>query len=71
MSQYFPEPYERFGANVKVELNLTQQGGLPERSNRYWYICGGIKNRFGQLKTKVDNIDVDKLNINVSKLLLI
>ena len=30
MSQYFPEPYERFGANVKVELNLTQQGGLPE-----------------------------------------
>ena len=23
MSQYFPEPYNRFGGNVKVELDLS------------------------------------------------
>ena len=23
MSQYFPEPYERFGGNVKVKLDLS------------------------------------------------
>ena len=53
--------------NVLVEMGklkgiyLTIQRGPFERSKRHWHIYGGIKNRLARLKTKVDNLDVDKL----------
>ena len=38
MSQYVPKPYERFGGNVKVELDLSSYAiNQIWKFNRCWY----------------------------------
>ena len=46
MSQYFPQPYEHSNGNVKVELDLSSYA---------------TKADLASIKTKEDNLDVDKL----------
>ena len=39
MSQYFSKPYDRFGGNVKVKLDLSNYTTKRfKKSNRIWYI---------------------------------
>ena len=54
MSQYFPEQYERSGGNVKIELDLSNYETKSD-------LTLSSKTDLASLKTKVDNLDVDKL----------
>ena len=63
MSQYFPEPYERSGENVKVELDLpkyARKADLKEATGIDLSVLAS-KTSLSCLKTKVNNLDVDKL----------
>ena len=63
MSKYFPEPFERSGGNVKVELNLSYyvtEAELKRTAGIDTSILAS-KTDLASLKTKVDNRDVDKL----------
>ena len=63
MNQYFPKPFERFGRNVKFELDFSNYAtkddlkGAPEvyTSNL------AAKSDLASLKVKMDEIDVKKL----------
>ena len=63
MSQYFPKPYESFGGdiNVKVDLpNSSRKTGLKNIS----HVDAGsfaLKSNLASLKTKVDKLDITKL----------
>ena len=59
MDQYFPKPYDHFGGNVKVELDLSHyatkadlKGETGETSNL------AAKSDLASLKAEVDKIDV-------------
>ena len=54
MSQYFLEQYERSGGNVKIELDLSNYETKSD-------LTLASKTDLASLKTKVDNLDVDKL----------
>ena len=48
MSQYFPEPYNRFGGNVKVELDLSDYTTKTDFKN-----ATGIDTSNLELKSKL------------------
>ena len=63
MSQYFPEPYEPFGAdiNIKVDLsNYATKAGIKNISYFYTSIFA-LKTNLATLKTEDDKLDLDKL----------
>ena len=63
MSHHFRQPYENFGGNVTIELDLcnyAKKKNWSERSNRHTCTLAS-KTDLASLKTKVDNLDVDKL----------
>ena len=62
MSQNFPEPNERSGGNVKVELDLfnyATKTDLTEETSIYTSTLAS-KTDLANLRTKADNLDVDK-----------
>ena len=64
MSQYFPKPYEPFGGdiNVKVDLsNYATKDDIKNIANVNTSNCA-LKTNVPHLKTEVDKLDVDKLN---------
>ena len=73
MSQYFPKPYEPFGGdiNVKVDLsNYATKTDIKNISHVDTSSCA-LKSNLASLKTEVDKLDIDKLlpvPINLSKL---
>ena len=62
-SKYFPKPYNHFGGNFKVELDLsnyatkTDLKGTPGSNTSNL----ALKSNLAKLKPKVDKINVDKL----------
>ena len=65
MSQYFPEPREHSGRNVKVGLALscyTKKVDLKGATGIDRSILA-LETDVASLKTKVGNLDVDKLQI--------
>ena len=63
MSQYFPKPYEPFGGdiNVKVDLsNYTTKTDLKNVAN-VDVSSFALKSNLANLKTEVDKLDIDKL----------
>ena len=54
MSLCFPQPYERFGGNVEIELYLSNYETKAD-----WK--GAEKSDLPTLKAQVDKLDVDKL----------
>ena len=63
MSQYFPKPYEPFGAdiNIKVDLsNYATKAGIKNISYFYTSIFA-LKTNLATLKTEDDKLDLDKL----------
>ena len=74
MSQFFPKPYEPFGGdgNVKVDLsNYATKTGLKNVSD-VDVSSFALKPNLGSLKTEVDKLDIDKLipkPVDLSKLL--
>ena len=73
MSQYFPKPYEPFGwdINVKVDLsNYATKANIKNISNSDTSSFS-LKSSLASLKTEVDKLDIDKLApipVDLSKL---
>ena len=74
MSQYFPKPYESFGGdiNVKVDLsNYTTKADIKSISH-VDTSSFELKTNLASFKTEVDKIDIGKLTtvpVDLSKLI--
>ena len=73
MSQYFPKPYEPFGGdiNVKVDLsNYVTKTGIKNISH-VDTSSFALKSNLDSLKTEVDKLDINKLvsvHVGLSKI---
>ena len=65
MSQYFPKPYEPFGRNINVEVDLSNYATKLDLRNATGVNTYKLaaKSNLASLKAKVDKIDVEKLEI--------
>ena len=73
MSQYFPKPYEPFGGDINVTVDLSNYATKDDFKNITHVDTSSfaLKTNLANLKTEVDKLDVDKLTtvpIDLSKL---
>ena len=73
MSQYFPKPYEPFGGDINVKINLSNYATKTALKNVTHVDVSSfaLKSNWASLKTKVDKLDIDKLAyfpVDLSKL---
>ena len=63
MSQYFPKPYEPFGGNINVKVDLSNYATKSDIENITHINTSnfGLKTISATLKTEVDKLDTDKL----------
>ena len=73
MSQYFHKPYEIFGGDINVKVDLSNYARNTDLKNvsRVDVSSFALKSNLASLKTEVDKIDADKLKtvpIDLAKL---
>ena len=74
MSQYFPKPYEPFGGDISVKVDLSNYATKTELK-KVSHVHGSsfsLKSDLASLKTEVDTLDIAKLlpvPVDLSKLL--
>ena len=73
MSQYFPKPYEPFGGDINVKVDLSNYATKTDIKNIAHIDTSSfaLKTNLASLKTEVDKIDIDKLvpvSVDLSKL---
>ena len=73
MSQYFPKPYEPFGGDINVKVDLSNYATKTDIKNISHVDTSSfaLKTNLASLKTEVDKLDIDKLvpvPIDLSKL---
>ena len=73
MSQYFPKPYEPFGVDINVKVDLSNYATKADIKNISHVDTSSfaLKANLGNLKTGVDKLDIDKLvpvPVDLSKL---
>ena len=73
MSKYFPKPYEPFGRDINVKVDLSNYATKTDIKNITHVDTSGfaLKTNLASLKTKVDKLDIDKLvtvPVDLSKL---
>ena len=73
MSQYFPKPYEPFGGDIDVKVDLSNYATKADIKNisHVQTSSFALKANLPSLKTGVDNLDIDKLvpvPVDLSKL---
>ena len=63
MSQYFPKPYEPFGGNINVRVDLSNYATKDDIKNITHVDTSNfaLKTIVANLKTEVDELDIDKL----------
>ena len=63
MTQYFPKPYERFGGDINVNVDLSNYATKTDiRNISHVNISSfALKSNLASLKTEVDKVDIDKL----------
>ena len=63
MSQYFHKPYEIFGGDINVKVDLSNYARNTDLKNvsRVDVSSFALKSNLASLKTEVDKIDADKL----------
>ena len=63
MSQYFPEPYEPFGGDVNVKVNLSNYAAKADIKNISHVDASSfaLKTNLASLKAEADKLDIDKL----------
>ena len=63
MSQYFPKPYEPFGGDINVKVDLSNYAKKTDLQNMTHIDVSSyaLKPNLASLKTEVDKLDVDKL----------
>ena len=73
MSQYFPKPYEPFGGDINVKVDLSNYVTKTDLKNISHIDVSTyvLKPNLASLKTKVDKLDINKLTsvpIDLAKL---
>ena len=73
MSQYFPKPYEPFGGDINVKVDLSNYATKADIKNISHVDTSSfaLKTNLASLKTEFDKLDIDKLvpvPIDLSKL---
>ena len=73
MSQYFPKPYEPFGGDINVKVDLSNYATKTDLKNVTHADTSSLalKTNLASLKTEVDQLAIDKLAtvpIDLSKL---
>ena len=65
MSQYFPEPYEPFGGDINVRVDLSNYATKTDLKNISHIDASSyaLKSNLACLKTEVDKLDTDKLTL--------
>ena len=63
MSQYFPKPYEPFGGDNNVKVDLSNYATKTDIENISHVDTSSfpLKTNLANLKTDVDKLDIDKL----------
>ena len=63
MSQYFPKPYEPFGGDINVKVDLSNYAAKADIKNisHVHTSIFALKTNLANLKGKVDKLDIDKL----------
>ena len=63
MSQYFPKPYEPFGGDINVKIDLSNYATKTDLKNISHIDVSSyaLKSNLASLKTEVDKLDIDKL----------
>ena len=63
MSQYFPKPYETFGGDINVKVDLSNYATKTDIKNISHVDTSSfaLKTNLANLKTEVDKLDIDKL----------
>ena len=63
MSQYFPNPYESFGGDINVKVDLSNYATKTDIENIGYIDTSSfaLKSNLASLKTEVDKLDIDKL----------
>ena len=73
MSQYFPKPYELFGGDINVKVDLSNYATKADIKNisHVHTSSFALKTNLANLKTEVDKLDINKLvavPVHLSKL---
>ena len=73
MSQYFPKPYESFGGDINVKVDLSNYATKADIKNisHVHALSFAWKSNFASFKTEADKLDIDKLvsgPVDLSKL---
>ena len=63
MSQYFPKPYEPFGGDINVKVDLSNYATKTDIKNISHVDTSSfaLKTNLANLKTEVDKLDIDNL----------
>ena len=63
MSQYFPKPYESFGGDISVKVDLSNYATKADIKNISHVDTSSfaLKTNLANLKTEADKLDIDKL----------
>ena len=63
MSQYFPKPYETFGGDINVNVDLSNYATKTDMKNISHVDTSSfaLKTNLASLKTEVDKLGIDKL----------
>ena len=63
MSQYFPKPYEPFGGDINIKIDLSNYVTKTDLKNvSHVHVSSfALKSNLANLKTEVDKLDIDKL----------
>ena len=73
MSQHFPKPYDPFGGDINVKVDLSNYATKADIKNISHVDTSSfaLKTNLAHLKTEVDKLDIDKLvsiPVDLSKL---
>ena len=62
MSQYFPKPYEPFGEDINVKVDLSNDSTKADLKNATGNDTSklALKSNLASLKAEIDTIDVHK-----------
>ena len=62
MSQYFPKPYEPFGEDINVKVDLSNYSTKADLKNATGNDTSklALKSNLASLKAEIDTIDVQK-----------
>ena len=63
MSKFYPEPYEPFGGDINVTVDLSNYATKTDLKNVTHVDTSSfaLKTNLANLKTEVDKLDIDKL----------